>query len=78
MSIAEIEETRSSLIAWIEQLSDTNTLFILESLKNSKVSGDWWDDLSEAQQQNINEGIKDVEEGRTVSSEEFWRILKNG
>jgi predicted transcriptional regulator len=34
--------------------------------------------MAEAQKQNINEGIKDVEEGRTVSSAEFWKILKNG
>ncbi|MBC7399755.1 MAG: hypothetical protein H7289_07395 [Mucilaginibacter sp.] len=77
MSIAEIEQTKSNLIAWIEQLSDTNMLFILESLKNSKTSGDWWDDLSEAQKAHINEGIADVRAGRVVTSEEFWDKLKN-
>ncbi|MGF7081129.1 hypothetical protein [Mucilaginibacter sp. UYCu711] len=78
MSIAEIKQTKSNLIAWIEQLSDTNMLSFLESLKDSKTSGDWWDDLSEAQRQNIDEGIKDLEEGRTISSAEFWHKLKNG
>jgi hypothetical protein len=78
MSAAEIKQAKLSLIAWIEQLSDINTLAFLEEIKESKSSKDWWDDLSESQKENINEGIKDVEEGRTVSSAEFWKILKNG
>lgn len=78
MSVAEIKQTKLDLIAWIEQLSDTNTLAFLEGLKESKSSNDWWDDLSESQKENINEGLKDAQEGRTVSSAEFWKILKNG
>jgi len=78
MSVAEIKQTKLDLIAWIEQLSDTTTLAFLEGVKESNSSKDWWDDLSESQKENINEGIKDIEEGRTVSSAEFWKILKNG
>ena len=78
MSIAEIKQTKLNLIAWIEQLSDTSTLAFLEGLKESKSDQDWWDNITESQRQNINEGIKDVEEGRTISSNEFWKQLKNG
>jgi len=53
-----------------------NKLF-LEGSKNSKTDKDWWDNISESQRQNINEGIKGVEEGRTVLSAEFWNRLKN-
>jgi hypothetical protein len=77
MSIAEIKQTKSNLIAWIEQLSDTNMLAFLESLKNSKTSGDWWDDLSEGQKAQINEGIEDTKAGRIMSSDEFWNKVKN-
>jgi len=44
--------------------------------ENPKLKNDWWDDLSESQRQSINEGIKDVEEGRVISSEKFWEIVK--
>ncbi|BAU53293.1 MULTISPECIES: hypothetical protein [Mucilaginibacter] len=78
MSIAEIKETKSNLIAWIEQLSDSNMLTVLDSLRNSEQDGDWWDNLPEWQKQHINEGIEDEENGRVISSEEFWKNLKNG
>jgi len=78
MSVAEIKQAKLNLIAWIEQLSDTTTLAFLEGLKESKSGKDWWDDMSEAQRQNINEGLRDAQEGRTVSSVEFWKRLKNG
>lgn len=52
-----------------------NNPFLKES-KNSNTNKDWWNDISESQRQNINQGIKDVEEGRTVSSEEFWKRLR--
>jgi len=34
--------------------------------------------LSEIQKQHISEGLDDVENGRTISSVEFWDRLKNG
>ena len=36
----------------------------------------WWNDLSEDQQQHINEGIEDAQNSRIVCSEDFWNILK--
>lgn len=78
MSIAEIKETKSNLIAWIEQLSDSNMLTVLDSLRSSEQEGDWWDNLPDWQKRHINEGIEDEENGRVISSEEFWKNLKNG
>lgn len=78
MSVAEMKRTKSSLIAWIEQLSDTNMLSLLEGLKDSKSKNDWWVALSETQKQHINEGLDDAENGRTITSDEFWSKLKNG
>ena len=77
MSAAEIKETKSDLIAWIEGLSDVNLLTILNGLKDSQSEKDWWDDLSENQKRHINEGLVDVRNGRVMSSEVFWKKLKN-
>jgi hypothetical protein len=38
---------------------------------------DWWDNLTENQQQHINEGLSHAEIDRVVSSKEFWDLLKN-
>lgn len=78
MSVAEMQKTKISLIAWIEQLSDVSMLSVLEGLKNTGSKNDWWSKLSEAQKQHINEGLDDVENGRLISSGEFWDKLKNG
>jgi predicted transcriptional regulator len=78
MSIAEVKETKSNLKAWIDQLSDTNMLLMLDGLRASKSDDDWWDNLSESQIQHINEGLADAENGRVLSSDEFWNRLKNG
>ncbi len=77
MSVAEIEETKTNLITWINQISDANLLSILEGIKASNSGGDWWDDLTDAQKEEINQGIADADAGRVISSEEFWRRLKN-
>jgi hypothetical protein len=57
----------------------TTMFYMEEELNNTEQTDhDWWNDLSDVVKQNINEGIADVKAGRVVSSEEFWRSLKNG
>ena len=78
MSTAEIKKTKLNLISWIEQLSDANMLTFLDGLRKTKSEGDWWQKLSVSQKHHINEGVEDIENGRVVSSAEFWNALKNG
>ena len=77
MSVEEIKQTKSNLIGWIEQLSDTSMLSFLESLKDSKTDNDWWDNLRRSLFHRINDGLGDDENGRVVSSNDFWKKLKN-
>jgi len=78
MSVAEIEEIKLTLISWIEELNDVNTLILIDSVKNSQSKNDWWDDLPESHKKNIQEGLDDIENGRVMTSEEFWKSFKNG
>jgi predicted transcriptional regulator len=77
MSITEVQETKTNLKAWIDQLSDNNMLSMLDGLRTSNSDKISWEELSEYQRENINEGLNDIENGRVMSSEEFWRRLKN-
>lgn len=78
MSIAEIEKTKYELKEWIQNLADIDMLHALETLKATEEENSDWESLPEAHRHNIMEGLKQAENGEGVSSEEFWRILKNG
>ncbi|OOQ58876.1 hypothetical protein [Mucilaginibacter pedocola] len=77
MSAAEVQETKTSLIAWIEQLSDLEMLSMLEGVKDLTTHKDWWNDLSSAQRDRLTKSLDNAKKGKTVSSEEFWKRLKN-
>jgi predicted transcriptional regulator len=77
MSAAELQRTKSGLKKWIDQLSDVNMLHMLDGLRASNSDKISWEELSEFQRQNITEGLKDIENGRVMTSEEFWRRLND-
>ena len=62
------EAIKLELIEWLSRLNDSRTIEYLKSLKDSALSkNDWWDDLSEEERQGIERGLKDIENGHTVS-----------
>ncbi len=74
MSTAEIKQAKASLIEWISQITDVTTLASLEAFRK-KTSGDWWNELSDAQKAHINEGLDDIKAGRVMTSQEMWDSL---
>jgi hypothetical protein len=77
---ADFQTTRKELIEWINSLDDSKLLNLLNSIKlsNSDTQKDWWEELSPSHKENIELGLKDLEEGRTISSKEFWNRLRHG
>lgn len=75
MSTAEINKIKLNLIAWINQLADVELLSFLDGLKSSNSKEDWWDQLSEDQQNIILKGIKDADNGNIINSKQFWNKL---
>ena len=78
MSAAEIKQTKKNLKAWIDDLSDTNILSMLEWVRTLNESKSFRNDLTPYEQENINAGLEDIKNGQVISSEEFWAQLKNG
>ncbi|MBO6534533.1 hypothetical protein [Allomuricauda sp.] len=78
--MSESKSTKKELVGWIESLKDDSILRLLNSVKLSSEgkSGDWWDELTESDKVNILSGIRDFEQGRTMSSKDFWNGLANG
>jgi len=65
------EAIKLELIEWLTTLNDARTIEYLKTLKDSVISkNDWWDDLSDAEKQGIERGLKDIREGRTIPHEE--------
>lgn len=68
----DIEAIKKELIDWINNLDDETLLKGLLSVKQSYVQGDWWDQISHAEKNTIDEGLKDAEAGHSITNEEFW------
>lgn len=66
------ETLKLELIEWLAQVQDRETLEYLKVIKDSKSdSSDWWNELTTEQKEGIQRGLKDIEEGRTISHEEI-------
>ena len=77
MSAAELNGIKLDLIAWINQLSDTDLIYFLDGLRVSRDKKDWWEELLTAQKKEVLAGLKDAEAGRVMDSETFWKKLNN-
>ena len=77
MTAADLNRIKLNLIAWIHQLSDIDLLTFLDSLKNAGSKQEWWDELNDSQQKIVLKGIKDADEGKLISSENFWKKIKD-
>lgn len=58
MSAAELNGIKLNLIAWINQLSDTELITFLDGIRVSRAKNDWWEELSDNQKKHILAGIK--------------------
>ncbi|MEQ9377914.1 MAG: hypothetical protein RIG68_22190 [Imperialibacter sp.] len=68
--------TQNQLAEWILKLEDEGLLDAISQLKESSQQGDWYTDLTGGQKESIYKGMEDHKNGRTLSSEDFWK--KNG
>jgi predicted transcriptional regulator len=66
----QLQNHKLELIQWLSSLSDAKTIERLLSIKQ-EVQQDFWDELSEAEKQSIEQGIKDADEGRLVPHTEI-------
>ena len=80
MSTAELNNTRKELVGWIKSLTDDSILGLLNSVKLSSEgkTTDWWEELTESDRVNILSGIREYQQGDTMSSQDFWNGLTNG
>lgn len=54
-----------------------NLISFLEGLRISQSKDDWWDELSDKQRKIVINGLKDADNGKLMSSKEFWKRIKD-
>ncbi|MDR3339473.1 MAG: hypothetical protein LBT25_05155 [Candidatus Symbiothrix sp.] len=55
-----------SLIRWITELKDVETLKAIEIIKDSNIQDDWWNKISVVEKMSIGQGLSDAKEGKTT------------
>lgn len=63
-----LEEIKDVPVNKLEELH----LFI-KTLISKKEESDWWDEISDAEKELIEEGLKDIEAGRVISHKDFLK-----
>ena len=65
-----IQAEKLELIQWLISVNDVS---IIEKIKSFRLksSKDWWDEISEAEKQAIEQGLKDAEEGKLIPHNEL-------
>ena len=70
----DIQAEKLKLIEWLATLTDQT---IIEKLKlfreNFSDKTDWWESLSKSEIESIDEGIRDIEAGRTLPHSEVMK-----
>lgn len=71
----DIQAEKLRLIEWLAGLNDTKTLSEFISLKKKK-EVDWWDEISAEERNEIEEGLKQADNGELISHEEVMSKYK--
>ena len=70
----DIQSEKLKLIEWLKGLTDQSIIEKLQMFKENFIDkADWWESLSDAEKDSLDQGIKDVEEGRTIPHSEFMK-----
>ncbi len=72
-----IQTEKLDLIEWISKLNDKSVIEKIKGIRNNYIhSKDWGDSLNKEEIESIEEGLKDLEEGRVHSHETARKIYE--
>lgn len=66
-----LQSKKLELIQWLAELQDSSVINQIFELK--KKDKGWWSEISAAERESIESGIKDADEGRIIPHEEVLR-----
>lgn len=72
MTLVALNELKKEIKKSIDD-ADEKTVMAIRAMLENEQEEDWWDTLPDAVKAGIDEGIKDMEEGRVTPHEEVWK-----
>ena len=70
----DIQGEKLKLIEWLQSLTDQSIIEKLKLFKENLLDKtDWWETLSEEEIKLIDDGLKDIKEGRTKPHSEVMK-----
>ena len=78
MYIMDVTELRADLHNLIDKISDKNILKAVRTLLSEKAAtkADWWDTISQEEQEEIEQGISEADRGEVTPHEEVMKKYK--
>ena len=73
MKAIDINSTKLELIKWVSSINDDKVLELINAFRIYKSDKDCWETSSDQQKKEIEISLKDLDEGKGLSSEEFWK-----
>jgi len=73
METQDIKTIRKEVKEYITH-ADDRMVRAIHAMLEADQSGDWWDEISEAQKASIERGLKDMEAGRTIPHAEMVKF----
>lgn len=70
-----IQTEKLKLIEWITKIQDLRTIEKILKIQ-SEAPYDWWDDLTDYEKKEIELGLADIEQGKTVDHSEVCKIYE--
>ncbi|MDZ7807413.1 MAG: hypothetical protein U5K71_09900 [Gracilimonas sp.] len=61
------------LVEWISKPGNKDLLETLQLMKKADTGGDWFEDLTQTELDSVERGRQNIQDGDTVSSQEFWK-----
>ena len=72
-----IQTEKLGLIEWIARLNDSSVIEKIKRIHDDySKSVDWWDEISTAEKESIDRGLKDISEGKVHSHETAKKIYE--
>jgi len=74
----DVTELRANLHNMIDKISDKNILKALRTLlyENAASKADWWNTISQEEQEEIEQGLSEADRGEVISHEEVMKRYK--
>ncbi|MGD9992676.1 MAG: hypothetical protein AB7S69_05200 [Salinivirgaceae bacterium] len=72
-----IQAEKLGLIEWIAKLNDSSVIEKIKRIHDDYTNtADWWDDISTAEKDSIDRGLKNISEGKVHSHETARKIYE--